>query len=449
MKPTNTTTKQRVFPDISTLAPHQIELLSNRHRYMTVVWHRRARKTTTSIIKLVLEAINPANPGKVYWHVFPTFVEAKDAVWKDPQMLFSIIPEDQIAKTNEAELSVYFKNGSVLSLKSADNPDRLRGAGPSGVVLDEYAMMKNDVWEEILFPIVNANSGFAWFVSTPKGRNDLHKKYLKGQQDGGDWDSTLLKSSTSGVLTPEQIQNARDGMSEAQFLQEYECDFLEGEGNVFHQVKSIATAEPHAPVVGHQYVVGLDLAQVKDYTAVVVVDRATNAQVYQDRFRTLDYVYQVKKIKEVVNHFNGALVVMDSTGVGRPIHNFLNREGIAIIPYAFTSNSKRNLIEKLALWIDHRKIKILPNKDMIDELESFGYTLTPQGNVHYEGQSSHDDLVCALSLAVWDLTDLYATNPKSRELTRLESLKQDLYSKKKVDYQDFESDLFEEWSMDL
>ena len=70
----------------------------------------------------------------VYWHIFPTKTEAKDAIWRDPNMLFNILPERLIEKVNEVEMVVYFKNGSVLQLKGADDPDYLRGAGPVGVV---------------------------------------------------------------------------------------------------------------------------------------------------------------------------------------------------------------------------------------------------------------------------------------------------------------------------
>ena len=116
-----------------------------------MVWHRRARKTYTSIIELVKQAHLKVG---VYWHVFPTYSEGKDAIWRDPNMLFNIIPQQLIAKKNDAELIVYFKNGSIYQIKGADHPDSLRGAGPYGMVLDEFATMKKEAWD-ILEPFLS------------------------------------------------------------------------------------------------------------------------------------------------------------------------------------------------------------------------------------------------------------------------------------------------------
>src|SRR3990167_9749728 len=188
--------EQVFFPPVSQLMPHQKEiLLQDSHRFKTIVWHRRARKTTTAIMELIKQAHLRVG---VYWHIFPTYSEAKDAVWRDPFMLFNIVPKQVIEKTNEAELVVYFKNKSILQLKGADKPERLLGAGPVGVVLDEFAEMKAETWDSIIQPIVRANGGWCWFVGTPKGKNHLFKHYQMGLLASTEWKSFLLKASQSG-----------------------------------------------------------------------------------------------------------------------------------------------------------------------------------------------------------------------------------------------------------
>ena len=170
-----------------------------------------------------------------YWHLFPTYREAKDAIWRDPHMLFGCIPEHFIEKKNEAELIVYLKNGSFIQLMGADNPDRLRGAGPLGIVLDEYDTMKADVWPTVQ-PILRANGGWAWFVGTPKGKGKLYDFYNLGQSGDPEWQSWLLKASESGIIKTDELMNSRKSMSQALFNQEFECEFLEGEGSVFRSV---------------------------------------------------------------------------------------------------------------------------------------------------------------------------------------------------------------------
>src|SRR3990172_4632703 len=92
------------FPNLEGLLPHQrVALFETEQRFKTLVWHRRSRKTTTAITQLVLHCL--LKPS-IYWHIYPTYNEAKDAVWRDPQMLFRIIPPEIIEKTNESELII-------------------------------------------------------------------------------------------------------------------------------------------------------------------------------------------------------------------------------------------------------------------------------------------------------------------------------------------------------
>jgi len=51
---------------------------------------------------------------------------------------------------NESELRTDLVNGSMIRLYGADNPDALRGPYLDGVVLDEFADMKPEVWYEVV-----------------------------------------------------------------------------------------------------------------------------------------------------------------------------------------------------------------------------------------------------------------------------------------------------------
>ena len=342
----------------------------------------------------------------VYWHVFPTYAEAKDAIWRDPQMLFNIIPEELILKKNEQELLVYFKNGSILQLKGADNPDTLRGAGPFGVVLDEFATMKYEAWG-IIEPILRANTGWCWFIGTPKGKNHLFDVYQRGQQDNSEWKSWLLKASQSGIIPQEQLENSRLTMTQSLFNQEWECGFLEGEGSVFRGVKEIAIAIPDKPNTNEIYVLGVDLAKVTDWTVITVYSRKTNRQVYQDRFQTLEWPFQKAKIKAISDHYNKALIILDATGLGDPIADDLLRAGVPVEAFKITEQSKKDLVEKLSIWIEQKKLRILPIEQSLFEFDNFSYEIGPTGKIRYGArQGFNDDIVMAHALAVFSLQPL-------------------------------------------
>lgn len=393
------------YPDITRLKKHQIDVLQDPTRFKTLIWHRRARKTTTSIIELTRWAL--AVKG-VYWHVFPTYREGKDAIWRDPNMLFSIIPEHTIEKKNDQELVVYFKNGSILQLKGADKPDTLRGAGPIGMVLDEFATMKGEAWS-VVEPILRANKGWAWFVGTPKGKNHLHRMYQHGLGKNKEWKSWLLKASTSGIIPHDQLEESRNtAISQAFYNQEWECEFLEGVGSVFRNVRDIMTAKPEAPIADHNYVMGVDLAKVQDYTVIAVYDRENNYQVYQDRFQTLEWPYQKKKILSISKMYNNALTIIDATGLGDPISDDLQRAGVPIEPYKITAQSKKELIEKLSIWIEQHKLAMIPMEETIFELDNFSYEIGPTGYIRYNAPPGlHDDIVIAHALAISALSPVY------------------------------------------
>ncbi len=380
----------------------------NPQRFKTIVWHRRARKTTTAIYELVKQAFMRVG---VYWHIFPTYSEAKDAVWRDPHMIFSFIPQQMIAKRNDSELVLTFTNGSVMQLMGADNPDTLRGAGPVGVVLDEFATMKFEAWQ-IIEPILRANDGWAWFIGTPKGKNHLYEFYNRGLQGHKDWKSFFLTADKSGLFTPEQLSETQKSMTQKMFSQEMMCDFLETEGTVFRSVREAMTSHVETPKSGHLYVIGCDLAKVTDFTALTVYDRIHNNQVYQEKFHTIEWPFQKQKIFALSKHYNNALVELDATGLGDPIADDLIRIGIPVDPFKITEQTKKELIEKLSIWIEQKKCLLLPLNETLEEFDNFSYEIGPTGRIRYQArQGFHDDTVISHALAIHALHEISRLKP--------------------------------------
>ena len=342
----------------------------------------------------------------VYWHIFPTYSEAKDAVWRDPHMMFSFIPKEMIQKRNDSELVLTFVNGSVLQLMGADNPDTLRGAGPVGVVLDEFATMKFEAWQ-VIEPILRANDGWAWFIGTPKGKNHLWDFYQRGLQGHKDWKSFFLTGDKSGLFNAEQLAEMKKSMTQRMYSQEIMCDWLENEGTVFRGVRGAMKSSVEAPKAGHLYVIGCDLAKVTDFTVLTVYDRIHNNQVYQERFQTIEWPYQKSKIAALSKHYNNALVVLDATGLGDPIADDLTRIGITIVPFKITEQTKKDLIEKLSIWIEQRKCILLPLNETLEEFDNFSYEIGLTGKIRYQAREGfHDDIVLSHALAISGLTEV-------------------------------------------
>jgi phage FluMu gp28-like protein len=387
----------------------------NPERFKTIVWHRRARKTTTAIYELVKQAFMRVG---VYWHIFPTYSEAKDAVWRDPHMMFSFIPKEMIQKRNDSELVLTFVNGSVLQLMGADNPDTLRGSGPVGVVLDEFATMKFEAWQ-VIEPILRANGGWAWFIGTPKGKNHLWEFYQRGLQGHAEWKSFFMTADKSGLFLPDQLAETKKSMTQKMYAQEMMCDWLENEGTVFRSVREAMKSTVESPKDTHLYVIGCDLAKVTDFTVLTVYDRIHNNQVYQERFQTIEWPFQKQKIAALSRHYNNALVMLDATGLGDPIADDLIRIGVPVTPFKITEQTKKDLIEKLSIWIEQKKCLLLPLNETLDEFDNFSYEIGPTGKIRYQAREGyHDDIVLSHALAINGLNEVIKQLP-TQDDTRL------------------------------
>lgn len=392
-------------------------VINNPARFKVIVWHRKAHKTTLAVNELIRWA--NAIPG-TYWYVAPFYGEAKDTIWLDPQMLQKYCPPEIWDKRNNSELYIPFPNGSILHLKGADNPDSLRGPNPRGVILDEYATMKPEIWSGIIQPIMTANpNGWTWFMGTPKGKNDLWVK-LQYALDNTNWFSSILKASESGIITSDSLEEAKRTSTEAFYAQEYECSFNEGAGAFFRRTReNLYDRNSTLPEYG-DFQLGVDLAKYQDFTVLTPFNLNTFRAYPQDRFNQIDWNLQKARIEATALRFK-ARVKIDATGVGDPVVEDLKARGLNIADedaVKFTEASRMNLLNNLAMLIEQDKIELPNDEGLLTELESFQYSLTPTGKIKVAApETMHDDRVMSLALAVWGVStpvpiDMYLHNPR-------------------------------------
>jgi hypothetical protein len=125
---------------------------------------------------------------------------------------------------NESELRVDLVNGARIRLYGADNPERMRGLGFDGLVLDEFADFRSGVWSEVLRPTLSDRQGFATFIGTPHGKNEFWELWQIAQKSHA-WYKLELKASETNLIVHEELDAARGAMSKDQYAQEFECSF--------------------------------------------------------------------------------------------------------------------------------------------------------------------------------------------------------------------------------
>jgi phage terminase large subunit-like protein len=160
------------------------------------------------------------------YYLAPTFEQGKKIMWPLLKKLGASLISQKYENTGELVLV----NGRRVSLKGADRPDSLRGVGLSYAVLDEYAFMKEEVWETIILPALARTEGGALFIGTPDGKNHFFTLYSLGLSGNPEWKSWHFPSTANPHLPAKEIEAARGRMSSERFRQEMEANFESGGG---------------------------------------------------------------------------------------------------------------------------------------------------------------------------------------------------------------------------
>lgn len=222
------------------LNPWQLEVANDPHRFKVICAGRRSGKSVLARLLLLKWAVS--NIG-TYYLVSPTYRQAKSIHWTE---IRKEIPREWIAKTNETELSITLKNGSVIELKGAENPDALRGVRLRGLVIDEIASIRNWdwLWQEVLRPTLTDFEAPAIFISTPKGYNHFYDLYQLGKGTINDiYKSWRFNSYDNPYIPKEEIDNAKKELTEDTFQQEYMADFRKYTGLALHFERGIHLIE--------------------------------------------------------------------------------------------------------------------------------------------------------------------------------------------------------------
>jgi len=378
----------------------QRPIFSTPARFLTVDAGRRWGKSLTGINWLLQGSCERVGES---WWLAPIYSQSKMAF----RTLLSAAKRgaaEQAFKTiSHSEMRVEMINGSAITFKSADNPDTLRGEGLMRVVVDEAARVSRDVWEEVLRPAVSDTGGKVLFISTPKGKNWFYELWTRGfDPQHPDYKSWKFPTADNPKVSPEDIEQARQSLPVDVFNQEYLAEFLDNNAGVFRNVKACMGSTRQAPNPRLSYKAGLDLARLTDFTVLTILDE-TGRQVFFDRFNILDWTVQVQRIVQVCQDYQ-AQVLIDSTGIGDPIFDQLQRAGLAVEGYKFTQDSKKKLVELLMLSFEQARIQILDEQVQKNEIDIFEYTIGQSGTVHYSAPDGyHDDCVISLALANWAL----------------------------------------------
>ena len=307
------------------LHPAQLQIFNSKKRFKIVAAGRRFGKSYLSAWLLLINAIQ--SESKDVFYVAPTFQQAKDIMWG----MLKDLGKDLIAAAHENTAVLTLVNGRKIYLKGSDRPDTLRGVGLYFVVLDEYANMKPQVWEQIIRPTLADVRGSALFIGTPAGKNHFFDLYKDALEDD-DWDSFQFQSVDNPFLPVDEIEASKKSMSSMSFRQEFEASFETFSGGIFKEEWFKVDEEPEEG----NYVIAIDPAGYEavekernlkrsrlDETAIAIV------KIDRDKWWVKDILHGRWNIKETAKKILYSAIKVESATVGIETGSLRN----AILPY--------------------------------------------------------------------------------------------------------------------
>lgn len=375
--------------------------LEGRKRFNAINCGRRWGKTVLGA-DVAMEMMTAGYPVGWFAPEYKYLLGAWDAFDKALQSITT--------RRNQNERLIEVKGGGSLEMWSLDGGNAGRSRKYARVIVDEAALVPNLMkrWTEDIRATLTDLKGDAWFLSTPKGRNDFYQLWLRGQDPlDTEWQSWQMPTLSNPFIDPAELEDARKDLPERVFLQEYMAEFLE-DSEVFRKITEAAVGryqrysndefdpEPH-----HQYVVGVDWGKQKDFSVFSVIDTTINELCYLDRSNKLDYLVQLDRLSQVFRKFNVTQIIAEGNSQATTME-LLRSTGLPVREFTTTKESKPYIIENLMLAFERADLKIIPDPVLLGELRSFEATRLPSGYIRYAAPAGyHDDCVMSLALA-WD-----------------------------------------------
>ena len=179
------------------------------------------------------------------------------------------------------------------------------------------------------------------------------------------------------------------------------------------------------------FAIGIDLGQVRDYTALVLLQRIEPVDNPSGDGMLVQPHYHLRQVKRfprrtetpaVITYLENLMnrptlkgrvaLIADASGMGGPIVQQMKRHGLGTIPMIITGGAqangynvpKANLVMRLKLLLEQRRLKIPMTlkllRELVEEFTNFKMGYTPSRHATYSAASGyHDDIIIALALA--------------------------------------------------
>lgn len=416
-------------------------------RFRHLVAGRRGGKTLSAAWEVLFYAMHPAEfhrdvHGREYDRQLWIWLLTKDYPTGYPALttLLDVMHQAGLVKGkdydyNKTERRIEFReSGTVIQVKTAEDPQSLRGAGLDILWIDEAAFLDNaDAWR-VVRPALSDKMGLVITTTTPNGKNWLWTEFFDGPAMDDTNQFRVEYTSIDNPFFPrEEWEYAREHYHPIFFRQEYLASFDAFAGVALHAdwLKYWVTgiAEPKSGDLSMKSLIrpdgtyalrifiGIDpaisLADDADHFAVAVIgitDDNAQAFLLDTYLGRLDFPDQIDMIRELQLKWRPELIGIESNAFQKAIVQQAARlEGFPGIVPVFSKGQKNDRILSMSPLFKIGKVRIhRRHADFLDQWVSF----------NPEKKNQSDDLLDAVEIALGVAGVLLPTAPMEVTVSR-------------------------------
>lgn len=396
------------------VTPDQREIVTCRAKKIGLFACRRYGKTDTFFNRCLTRSFEAPTE---YVYISPDYGLAKEQY----ERICYSIPGLISRNVGQPKPRIELINGSRIHFRSFDNPKRLRGLRRIGeIFVDEIQDIKEKEFWPVLRPMLADVHGTLMVAGQFRRMNWYYKSfYEEGQIPGQDfckswrkpWREAFIYQSAAGL---EEVERIRKDMTKAQFQVEMDCLPIGDESGVFLLEDLNACKRgsvQSSPENGSLYIIGYDLGEMKDPSALVVLDYGKNQVVHAETIPLRQkHSMQAETLAKKARFWNNAQVVIDGTGGATG-----GRKGVdenvkhyrKFIPdvrvLSWQAGFKQELVRELSLEIEDHKISIPAElEELQNELAGFEFKKRAGESEEYIyfGSDGKDHQVAGLMMCV-------------------------------------------------
>ena len=315
--------------------------------------------------------------------------------------------------------------GSMIILKSGDEPWNLRSDAFNGAVIDEAALYPLESYYSVMTNLTET-AGILWAISTPKAapRRAGSSWFDSGFAEG-------MKQEAAGLLIGDPLRTHRSfrvptwsnpnpniqkwvamvrrmaeegvlpgGMTH--FNREYAAIDSDGESAVFRHVAKLHSGEPEEPQENAVYAMGWDPAARRDGSVVSIWRVDQRREVHIEYMLGVGIEAQYERVEHLWNKYRKPNGNFDATSFGGELvmTELRKRNIYGLKPIVFTNHLKTQFVQTMSGAMEREEPTFLNHAIARGEMEAFGYEVLPSGLIRYGApQGQRDDTVSARMLA--------------------------------------------------